>query len=41
MKAQKHTLLIVDDDEDERLLAKSIFEASGTEYKLRFRVKGS
>ena len=35
MKATKYTLLIVDDDEDQRLIFKRTFEALGTKYKVQ------
>jgi CheY-like chemotaxis protein len=35
MKAQKHTLLIVDDSEDQRFFLKRAFESLGTQYTVR------
>jgi CheY-like chemotaxis protein len=40
MKAQKHTLLIVDDDEDQRFFFKKTFESLGTKYKLQLAANG-
>ena len=40
MKAQKHTLLIVDDDEDERFFFKKSFESLGTKYKVQLAANG-
>jgi len=41
MKAQKHTLLIIDDDEDQRFFCKRAFEALGTEYKVQLASNGN
>ena len=41
MKASKHTLLIVDDDEDQRLIFKRTFEALGTKYKVQLAKDGN
>ena len=40
MKAQKFTLLIVDDDEDHRFLFKKAFEGLGTRYKVQLAANG-
>lgn len=41
MKAQKFTLLIVDDDEDARFLAKTTFEGLATSYKVQLASNGN
>ncbi len=41
MKAQKFTLLIVDDDEDARILAKMTFESLATRYKVQLASNGA
>ena len=41
MKATKHTLLIVDDDEDQRLIFQRTFEGLGTKYKVQVAGSGS
>jgi CheY-like chemotaxis protein len=40
MKAQKYTLLIVDDDENQRFLAQHTFEALATRYKVQLAANG-
>jgi CheY-like chemotaxis protein len=40
MKARKHTLLIVDDDEDHLLLAQLTFESLATTYKVQLVTNG-
>jgi CheY-like chemotaxis protein len=40
MKAKKYTLLIVDDDEDQRFLAQITFEALATKYKVQLAANG-
>ena len=40
MKAQKFTLLIVDDNENDRFLARHTFESLGTRYKVRLAANG-
>jgi CheY-like chemotaxis protein len=40
MKAQKFTLLIVDDDEDARFLAQRTFESLATRYKVQLASNG-
>lgn len=40
MKAQKHTLLIVDDDEAGRFLAQRTFEHLGTKYRVQLAANG-
>jgi CheY-like chemotaxis protein len=40
MKAQKYTLLIVDDDENQRILAQHTFEALATKYKVQLTANG-
>ena len=40
MKAQKFTLLIVDDDENERFLAKETFKSLSTNYKIQLAANG-
>ena len=40
MKATKYTLLIVDDDEDQRLIFKKTFQALGTKYKVQLAGSG-
>jgi CheY-like chemotaxis protein len=40
MKAQKYTLLIVDDDENQRFLARHTFEALATRYKVQLAANG-
>ena len=40
MKASKYTLLIVDDDEDQRFLFKRVFEQLGTKYKVQLAING-
>src|SRR5687767_6150694 len=40
MKAQKYTLLIVDDDEDQRFIFRKTFEELGTKYKVRLANSG-
>src|SRR5688572_24047816 len=41
MKASKYTLLIVDDDEDQRFLFKTTFEKLGTKYKVQLAGNGN
>lgn len=41
MKAQKFTLLIVDDDEDARFLAQRTFESLATRYKVQLACNGN
>jgi CheY-like chemotaxis protein len=41
VKAQKYTLLIIDDDPDQRLLAKRTFEALATKYKVQLAANGN
>ncbi len=41
MKAQKFTLLIVDDDEDARFLAQKTFESLATRYKVQLASNGN
>ena len=41
MKAAKHTLLIVDDNEDQRFIFKRTFEALGTKYKVQLAKNGN
>ena len=41
MKATKYTLLIVDDDEDQRFLFKKTFEALGTKYQIQLAGSGN
>ena len=40
MKAQKHTLLIVEDDEDQRFFFQKSFEALGLSYKVQLAGNG-
>jgi CheY-like chemotaxis protein len=40
MKAQKYTLLIVDDDDNQRFLAKTTFERLATRYKIQLAASG-
>src|SRR5512140_3179142 len=40
MKAQKHTLLIVDDDDDARFLAQHTFQRLGSKYKIQLAASG-
>ena len=40
MKARKYTVLIVDDDEDERFLLKMTFETLAITYKVQFAASG-
>src|SRR5688572_16893798 len=41
MKATKYTLLIVDDDEDQRFLLQTSFEKLGTKYKVQVACNGN
>jgi CheY-like chemotaxis protein len=41
MKAQKYTLLIVDDDEDQRFLAQHTFEVLAIRYKVQLAANGN
>lgn len=41
MKAQKFTLLIVDDDEDQRFLAEETFNSLGSKYKIQLAASGT
>ena len=40
MKAQKHTLLIVDDDENQRVLFQQTFESLGLKYRVQLAANG-
>jgi CheY-like chemotaxis protein len=41
MKAQKHTLLVVDDDADQRFLAEITFQRLGAKYKIQVASSGN
>jgi len=41
MKGKKYTLLIVDDDEDQRFLAQHTFEGLATKYKVQLAANGN
>jgi CheY-like chemotaxis protein len=40
MEEQKHTMLIVDDDQDQRFLAQRTFESLGTRFKVQLASSG-
>jgi CheY-like chemotaxis protein len=41
MKTRKHTLLMVEDDEDQRFFFQRAFEALGTQYKVQLATNGN